>query len=71
MPFGNKLPFLSKFQFVSVERVIIKITGNYDARIRVLAQYVARRLSAKWSDVEEFEKTTVRLLKSQEHEMTE
>lgn len=65
------MPFLSKFQFVSVETVIIKITGNYDARIRVLAQYVARRLSTKWSDVEEFEKTTVRLLKSQEHEMTE
>ena len=47
------------------------VAGNYDARMRVLAQYVARKFSVRWQDVEEFERTTVRLLKEQEHEMTE
>lgn len=45
--------------------------GNYDARMRVLAQYVALKLSVRWEDVENFERMTVRLLKAQEHEMTE
>ena len=56
---------------INVHVVWFEIAGNYDARVRVLAQYVARKLSIRWSDVEDFEKTTVRLLKAQEHEMTE
>ena len=37
----------------------------------MLAQYVAVKLSVNWRDVEDFERTTVRVLKAQEHEMTE